>query len=260
MPSAFSAFLARNSVIESDTLPVIHSTRSYNFRAILSGQQISAQPCDVFEGENLNYFFVGRPAYKYESDNSTAEPWELPCCFIFNVEDIGPIKRVFPFDSGALAGGRYPSYLNGMPMDEFECNTSDAIGKTIGAFFGSPTRYFNLNPKPRAEFEHEYSLTPLDAELEGAMRLAGEATPSSFDDRRFTIEVQSESSIDLGDVHPLAVVLPEVYLDVEGVLERIQDDWGAEPIGYPIYPLNLSAYYAVIYREVHTFLKREGYL
>jgi len=260
MPSALSAFLARNSVATVESLPLVHSTRSYNFRAILAGSSLSPQPCDVFKGEDINYFFVGRPAYKHRSDNSTAEPWELPCCFIFEADAVSPAKRVFPFDSGAFVSQRYPSYIGTMPLKEFESSGNEAIGKIIGSFFGSSDRYFNLSPRPREEFELEFSLTPFDAELSAAMRLAGEGTPTSFDDRRFTIEVQTDTALDLGEINPIAVIIPEVYLDIDGVLDKIENEWKAEPIGYPIYPLNLAAYYAVIYKEVHDFYKREHYL
>lgn len=260
MTSALSAFLARNSVIAAEGLPLVHSTRSYNIRAILNGDSLKPQPCDVFHGEDLTYFFVGRPAYKHSSDHSSAEAWELPCCFVFEASSVTSIKRVYPFDSGAFASGRYPTYIGAMPLKEFEVSGDECIGKIIGSFFGSPSRYFKLSPKSREDFEQEFSLNPLDAELSAAIRLAAEGTPTGFDDRRFTIEVQSDSEINLGAINPIAVILPEIYLDVEGILETIEGKWNAEAIGYPIYPLSLSSYYAVIYKEIHKLYERRGFL
>jgi len=256
--SALSAFLARNSVIASDELPFVHTTRSYNLRAIIGADQISPQECDVFAGENLSYFFVGRPAYKYSTDNSTAESWELPCCLVLESSSISTVKRIVPFDSGAFASRRYPSYINDMPLTEF---ISDELGdhrKIIGAFFENTEKYFSLNPKSRDQFSSEFSLTALDAELLAANRLASEATPISFDDRRFTIEIQTEESVNLVDSNIMAVILPECYLSIDSVRNKIQDEWGAEPIGYPVFPLSVSMYYALIYKEIKDLYIRRG--
>lgn len=250
----------RNSVAAAAQLPLVHTTRSYNLRAILDEGCINPQPCDVFTEESLTYFFVGRPAYKYKAENSTAEAWELPCCFVFESDAIGDIKRIFPFDSGAFAAGLYPSYINNLPLSEFEVQDPAGPSKLIGSFFASPDHYFNMRPKSRDAFEQEYSLGPFDAELIATSRLAAEATTTSFDDRRFTIEVQTESATQLIESGLIAVILPESYLAADGVLDKIQNDWKAEPIGYPIYPLSVSMYYATIYHQIHEFYKRRGYI
>lgn len=260
MPSALAAFLSRNSVNAAQGLPLVHTTQSYNLKAIMAGDEIKTQPCDVFTDDSLTYFFVGRPAYKYESKNSSAEAWELPCCFIFESDTLSPMKRIFPFDSGAFAGGRYPSYINKMPLAEFEVNSLDAPEKIIGAFFGNASRYFDLTPKSRDDVDAEFSLTPLDAEISAASRLAGEATPNSFDDRRFTIEMQYDKNVDLVSSKIIAVILPESYLDVKEIRDKIEMEWDAEPIGYPMYPLSVSMYHALIYKEVKDLYVRRGLL
>lgn len=260
MPKALSAFLARNSVTPSEELPLVHTTRSYNLRLIFDGDNLEPQPCDVFEGDDLNYFFVGRPAYKYHSDSGTAEHWELPCCFIFEAASVGPVKRVFPFDSGAFNSRRYPSYINSMSMSEFEVNGYDAVGKIIGSFFGSAKRYFDLKPKSDTDFKTEYSITAFDAEIMATLKLASETTPNTFDDRRLCIEVQSEEPVTLTGSKMLAVVLPEIYLDEDGVRDRIQNVWGAEPIGYQMFSLNVASYHGMIYNEILKFYERRGLL
>ncbi|WP_421123145.1 hypothetical protein [Sphingobium yanoikuyae] len=214
----------------------------------------------MFKGDNLNYFFVGRPAYKYHSDSGTAEAWELPCCFIFEAASVGNVKRIFPFDSGAFHGKRYPSYINSMPMSEFEVQGYDAVGKIIGSFFGSAKRYFDLNPKTSDEFNNEFSLSPFDAEIQATMKLAGESTPNTFDDRRLCIEVQTDESLKLNNAKMLAVVLPEIYLDIDGVRDRIQNEWNAEPIGYQMFSLSVANYHSLIYKEISDFYKRKGLL
>lgn len=259
MPSELEAFLARNSVAASESMPLIHTTRSYNFKAIMEKDQIEPQQCDTFLNEKLSYFFVGRPAYKYSTDSQTAESWELPCCFVFESDAVIDIKRIFPFDSGAFSKGLYPDYIGKIPMEKFISTDPNAPAKIIGSFFGDTKRYFDMTPKPRASFEQEYSLTPFDAELLAASRLASESTAKKFDDRRFSVEIQTEAPINVSS-KLMAVIIPEVYLSINGVIEKIEGDWSAEAIGYPIYSLSTEMYYATIYRELHSLYKRKGLL
>lgn len=260
MVSPLQAFLARNSVAAAGGLPLVHTTKSYNINVLIDEDTLVPQTCDVFTNEKLNYFFVGRPAYKHSSDVAQAAHWELPCCFIFEADVVQNIKRAFPFDSGAFAAGRYPSYIRGIPMDRFEAQSTDTAGKLIGAFFGTAERYMKFKPKSTDAFDTEYSINALDAELSATMRLAHEASSTSFDDRRFTIEIQSEDPVSLSDVKPIAVVLPELYLDIEKVRDTIQNSWGAVPIGYSIAPLSLAMYYSQIYAAVEQFYRTNGYL
>lgn len=260
MTSALEAFLLRNSVVPSAPLPLVHSTKSYNLKAILAADAILPQECDVFLSEKINYFFVGRPSYKYSTSSTSADHWELPCCFIFESDLVKSPSRVFPFDSGAFSKNRFPDYIDMMPRDEFQLNIKDAPERIIGSFFGSAKDYFQLNAKSSHLFEQEFSLSPFDAEVQAIMRLAAERTIPDFDDRRFAIEIQSNDAINLSVNRPLAVVLPEQYLDVKSVRQTIQDNWGAEPLGYPMFSLSVSAYHAMIYQEVHSFYKRKNLL
>jgi hypothetical protein len=259
MPSELEAFLARNSVVAADSMPLVHTTRSYNFRAIMKDSIIAPQDCDVFINEKLSYFFVGRPAYKYSNNNPTAESWELPCCFVFESDALPSVKRIFPFDSGAFSRGLYPDYIGKMPLGNFLSTEASSPSKLIGAFFGDTSSYFGMSPKPRSNFEQEYSLNPFDAELLAASRLASESSATKFDDRRFTIEVQTDQPISLSS-KVMAVIIPEVYLSVDGVIEKIEGEWDAEVIGYPIYSLSTDMYYAIIYKEIHSLYKRKGLL
>jgi len=260
MTSALESFLQRNSVVPSSSLPLVHSTKSYNLKAMLEAGAIQPQECDVFLKEKINYFFVGRPSYKYTTDSSSADHWELPCCFIFAADIIKDPSRVFPFDSGAFSKKRFPDYIGMMPRSEFELRIPDAPQRIIGSFFGSAKSYFLLNPKSSQIFDQEFSLSPFDAEVQAILRLAGEKTLPDFDDRRFAIEVQSKEPVNLSIDKPLAVVLPEQYLDIPAVRNMIQDVWGAEPLGYPMFSLSVSAYHAMIYQEVYSFYKRRKFI
>ena len=262
--SALGSFLLRNSVNSGNpggTLPLVHSLSGYRFGKLLAAGQIVAEECDVFKEENLNYFFMGRPAYKVKDASLQAETWELPCCFIFEYAAIGNIKRVFPFDSGGHYLELYPHYINMMPLDEFEVSdVEDAPSRIVGAFFGTPDAYFHLRPKDEAAFEREFSLGPKDAEVRAAHKLARHPAPQGFDDRRFTIELQTSETIDLKVVKPLAVIMPAVYLDDEETRRIVVQEWKAEPISYPINSLSVNQYYGQIYERVERFYKDNGYL
>src|SRR5262245_47796221 len=116
--------------------------------------KIMTSQCDVFAKEDLSYFFVGRPAYKYRSDGSEAANWQLPCCFIFEFGSLTDIRRIFPFDSGAFATKRYPPYITEMDLENFEASAApDAVSRIIGAFFGNVASYFKLACKDKRQFE-----------------------------------------------------------------------------------------------------------
>ena len=253
--------MLRTSVTQGGALPLIHTTTSYHLKKFQETNKLIATECDVFKPDRLSYFFVGRPAYKYQGDGPEAEYWELPCCFVFEFEAVTNITRVFPFDSGAFANRRYPSYINRMDLSNFEVNSAPhAASRIIGAFFGDTRSYFHLKGKDGSTFEKEFHLEVFDAELKALHRLANEKLPASFDDRRFTIEMQSSNDVDLTVTNPLAVIVPLPYFDNQNFLGHVQSTWKAVPIGYPMYTLSVSGYYYAIYERVEAFFKSRGIL
>jgi hypothetical protein len=248
-------------VSPAGSLPILHTTQAYHLKGISDTNKILSKPCDVFTGENLSYFFVGRPAYKYQSDGSEAEYWELPCCFVFEFGAVRDVKRIFPFDSGAFAKKRYPRYINEMDLNYFEASAApDAVSRIIGAFFGEPASYFELRSKDRGKFESEFGLRVFDAELKALHRLSRERSPTSFDDRRFSIEIQSSNGLDLKVINPLAVIAPLIYFDDPGFRYKVETDWKCMPIGYPVFTLSSDKYYYAIYERVAEFFRSRGYL
>jgi hypothetical protein len=254
---SLSRFLRRNTVSAVETLPYVHTTRSYNIASIKDTQSIDAKRCRHFN-EDLIYLFVGRPAYKRPSAGSAAEYWELPCCFIFDEVADFLVKRVYPFDSGAFRDGRYPEYIDFMDFREFEVDDAGAPGRMVSAFFGDSARYFRGTPKGKEDFENEFQLGVLEAEIKALRRLAEDGTPAGFDDRRFTIEVQVADKIDFRTNPPAAVVLPSIYLRDEAVRAKIIDEWGAEPLTYEMYGLSQDKYDGIIYAKVEEYYRSRG--
>src|ERR1700730_435093 len=165
--SALLKFLQRNTVqAATPSLPYVHSTQAYHLKKIWRTETIEARPCEVFVNENLNYFFVGRPAYKRFHVTQQSEFWELPVCFIVNFASVTDVRRIFPFDSGAFKAKRFPEYINMMDIDEFEVSSDPgAPTKIVGAFFGSHSDYFNLVAKAPDRFSSEFPLGPFDEEI-----------------------------------------------------------------------------------------------
>jgi hypothetical protein len=257
----FAEFLARNDVSSAGVLPLVHSSQAYHLNDILSDGRLKARPCDVFSGDLLNYFFVGRPAYKHRANGSDSEYWELPICFVFEFEAIDKIKRVFPFDTGAFEKKLYPDYINIMPKEQFDCaSVSDAAGKIIGAYFGDVNAYYRLRSKDRGDFESDFGLGVLDAEVKAVHRLSIEKSSTVFDDRRLTIELQAEGDVDLKVRNPIAVIAPANYFDDTQVLRKIEGEWKAQPLSYDVYPLNVGAYFTKIYEMIEVLYRRLGYL
>lgn len=168
--SALARFLQRNQITKARPLPLVHTTDSYYLKKIVETGTIKTQRCNVFAGENLSYFFVGRAAYKRDLQQE-AEYWELPTCLVFSFFTDG-VKRIFPFDSGAFNSKRYPNFINMMDMEDFETGSDpEAPHKLIGTFFSSARNYYRLNARPREEFESKFDVEVLDEEMKALHKL-----------------------------------------------------------------------------------------
>ncbi|WP_338720265.1 hypothetical protein [Devosia sp. XK-2] len=254
--TALRQFLQRNSISRANPLPLVHTTESYFIKKILAKGEIEARPCNVFRGENLSYFFVGRAAYKKEA-NQEADYWELPSCVVFEYFSDG-VKRVFPFDSGAFDGGLYPNYINMMELSDFEIKDDpEAPQKLIGTFFNNPRDYYKLKARPDEQFKSAFDIDVLDEEILALHRLIGDRN-EKFDDRRFAIEVQVNSAVSLSSRKPLLFIIPETYLGNRRYVESIEAT-GAEIFSYPLYPLRKQYYYYAIYDKLEKFYIERGY-
>ena len=248
-------FLNRNQITKSNPLPLVHTTESYYLKKILKTGHIEARPCNVFAGEKLSYFFVGRAAYKREL-HQEAEYWELPTCIVRNFTTNG-VTRVFPFDSGAFNAKRYPHSINMMDLNDFETAADlEAPQKLIGTFFSNPQNYYRLISRPREQFEAMFDVEALDEEVKALHGLI-QKKHTRYDDRRFAIEMQFDSNISIVDEKPICIILPETYLanaayakTLEGAAQYI--------LTYPVYPLRKEHFYYAIYLKLDELYKTIG--
>ena len=112
---------------------------------ILLARQLCVSRCEVFRGDHLLYLFYGRPAYRPKNDDKTSlELWRALITFVINQAAINHIARIFPFDSGAYATGRYAPYIEAQfSVEEFQLPSEATIPqKIVGAFFGTNSDYW----------------------------------------------------------------------------------------------------------------------
>ncbi|WP_284163806.1 hypothetical protein [Frigidibacter sp. SD6-1] len=253
--NSFTEFLRHNAIETSETLPLVHTTRSFRLRKIIETSSIEAQDCDVFIGEKLNYFFVGRPSYKYDVEDGT-DHWMLPTAFVFDFDAVRA-KRLFPFDSGGFAKKRMPQFVNEMEVSFFDAaGVSEAAQRIIGAFFGNAKNYMDFRGLSDREFFEIFELSPLDAEIHALHKLSLDPKKPSFDDRQFSIEVQSETPIFLNN-QLKAVVLPVVYLDDPSLVNYFQNI-DVQILSYDIHPIEPKFHFYAIYDRIKTFYQSEG--
>jgi hypothetical protein len=253
--SVLTAFLQRNQISRSNPLPLVHTTESYYLKKILKTGYIEARPCNVFTGEKLAYFFVGRAAYKRELTQE-AEYWELPSCIVKSFSTRG-VKRIFPFDSGAFKAKRYSSSIAMMELDDFEVGSDpEAPQKLIGTFFNSARNYYHLYARPREQFESMFEVDVLDEEVKALHGLIQRKHTRS-DDRRFAIEMQFENNISITHDKPICIILPETYLSNEAYAKALENA-AQYVLTYPVYPLRKEYFYYAIYQKLDELYKRLG--
>lgn len=257
--SSFEEFLKRNSIAPIDgSLPFVHSTKSHNLRKLIESAKLEPTQCNVYH-EDLLYFFLGRPSYRWVRPNGTPQDWELPTCFVFDEIEDSSIRRVLPFDSGAHSQNRYPSYIQNIERENFESGLKDSAERVVSAFFGSFKNYVEAKPKNRKDIEVEFSLGPLDTEVLAVAQLAGDRSAPGVDDRRFSIEIQSIKAIDFSILPPSAVILPTPYLKDARVRAAL-DRWNTQIITYDTFGLSLESYFGQIFLKFAEFLKSRGML
>jgi hypothetical protein len=256
MSSALARFLSKNTVRGGDGLPLVHSASAYDIKRIIASGRVLPHPCDVFKGERLSYFFYGRPAYKRVLKAQISKFWELPSVLVFKY-DVVNVKRAFPFDTGAFK--RYPDFIRLMPREEFDLGVaSDAPHKIVGAFFVNSERYMRLNPRDKRDFTSRFDVGVDDEEVQALQELFVTYS-EKVDDRRATIELQSEDGLELRRGELLAVVFPEEYVESEKFMKSLRA-LGADPLPYASQPLRQEMYYSTIYTTIFEYYRKKKFV
>jgi hypothetical protein len=247
-------FLAEQSTNFRSNLPIVHSTESANLWKILDEGKVGVTACDTFTGENLAYFFHGRPAYR--KFHCHPQDWELPFVLVLRSTCLLSIRRIFPFDSGAFHSARLPSYVSRFKPEGYEVSDKQAaIDLLVDIFFGGDSDYFQGKPKSREEVARRNSLNMRHAQVLALCSLYNRDQVQA-DDRTLAIEIQSDQDVSIKD-ELLGVVLPRSYFDDKG-LKKFFKERKVQVRHYDIYPINTEAYMAIVYDEVKAIYRKLG--
>jgi hypothetical protein len=190
-------------------LPVFHTCDGFDARTFVENGAIeSTEDCEVFK-EKIAYLFYGRPAFKYKADDEASTNLGLyPVAFLLNLEKIPKLKRIFPFDTGAMHYKKYKSFIHKKSaILDFELEpTTNRINDVVLHFFGDNKSYLDYKPQvisPRPAFFETKSYSEMLRSFSSA----------PADERRATIEIQVEKSISFGAGAIGGVIMPTPLKD-----------------------------------------------
>lgn len=248
----FSRFLKRNAGgVLPTPLPMVHSSRCEFIDTLIAQPTLEPRQCPVLR-KNLLYFFYGRPSYRPRSAGVHDIEY-CPICFVFRLPNSqSSLEKVFPFDSGAAADGRYEPHIDRSELSAFELKpTLESARRTVQVVYGNNRDYFLGHPVAASNF----SFQPGEA-AERYFDLLTDPRIQNSDERRSSIEAISSDPTDLRK-NVLAVVLPERFLDK--MARPIIEDWGALPITYPVWEATCPAEYSrVIQQKLLEFFERHA--
>jgi hypothetical protein len=175
-------------------LPISHLSTAKWFESVVKLGELKPRMCDVF-AEEIVYLFYGGVFYR-TSDNPTKDATQLPIAFLFHPSVLASIARYYPFDTGALAAGRYGKWselLKPVFKDRFRVNGNveySVPGKIVHHVYGSNKRYVvgdvyracGKKPEPLPQLCEFYN---------------DDLTPLGVDHRQSIIECQSLNSVSL---------------------------------------------------------------
>ncbi|MDW5314497.1 hypothetical protein [Rhizobium sp. PL01] len=245
-------FLTEQGTNFHSGLPLVHSTESANIWKMLGHERVEVTPCDTFTGENLAYFFHGRPAYRKFHKNP--QDWELPFVLVLKSTCLLNIRRIFPFDSGAFQSSRLPSYVSRFNAEGYDvASNTAAIDLLVDIFFGGDSSYFHGKAKSRDEVSRRNGLGMRHAQVLALCALYNREHLEA-DDRSLAIEVQTDLEVSIKD-NLLGVVLPRSYFDDKN-LKKYFKERGVQVRQYDVYPINTEAYVSIVYEEVKAIYKK----
>lgn len=133
-------------------LPLFHTCDGFFARKHLRAEELVTEDvCEVFN-EQVTYLFYGRAAYKYAlTDLATTQLSLYPVCFIFDLELIEDIKRIYPFDSGAMHHAFLKGFMDDkMTLADFESEPDTRrIADIVLKFFDNNSDYLKAKPNQR---------------------------------------------------------------------------------------------------------------
>jgi hypothetical protein len=208
MPSRFSTQVPLSNQAFS-LLPVFHTCDGFDARTYVERNEIeTTEKCEVFN-EKITYLFYGRPAYKYAAgEDSTRNLALYPVAFVLNLEKVSNVKRIFPFDTGAMSDKRYKSFIHkkNIIVDfELEPHTN-RINDVVLHFFGTNDAYLQYKSKDLKD-------PPTSFEALSYAEMLRSFASAPADERRATIEIQAEKTVSFGSGALIGLIIPTPLRD-----------------------------------------------
>jgi hypothetical protein len=236
-------------------MPLFHTCDAYFLKSILGQRQISTTKCPVFKQEELLYLFYGRPAYKSSMKDNTDLNSLLPVTFILNYDKIGPLQRIFPFDTGAFKKGLYNDFFHPrMAIEEFIMKPElDSLVTSVDYFFGQNVSYFDNRPKKEIKYD------VLDFTIESYHKLIMNGGRAVSDDRKASFEVQLSHNIPLNNETLLAIIIPSNFEGSEEIENVVVNELKAEILTYKSYGIASDLHYTRILDLTRDFLIKKEF-
>lgn len=230
-------------------LPLFHTCEAFQARTYIKDRELkTTDVCEVFD-ETITYLFYGRPAYKYATKSgATKNLASYPICFIFNVDLLPEIKRIYPFDTGALHHKILSNFIHDdNTVAHFELEPErNRIADIVLHFHGSNENYLSGMLEPKT---HD----PFDFESVAYTEMHKSFVPDTSDERRITIEVHAPEKLRLKEGSLKAVILPTPMLGSK-VLEGFVADTNVDLRTYDVDLWDPIYGFAAIARVARTYI------
>jgi hypothetical protein len=236
-------------------LPLCHTCDGYSFRDIAEQSTLNPTPCNVFTGENLLYFFYGRPAYRTTREqNALIHPAFMPVVILLKPDSLKSITRIAPFDTGAFENKKFDEHLHSkMKKEDFLLDPKLLMAnKLISKFYSDNSSY--VEEKPIA-----LTIDPMDFEAFSYYSIITSVIKSPSDDRNCTIEIQSDNAVVIDESNVMLVILPISFMNSAEIRQTLSK-WKVRFETYTTHRGNPNEYLALIYERVAEFMKAEGLL
>ncbi|KJR41128.1 hypothetical protein MCHI_002974 [Candidatus Magnetoovum chiemensis] len=234
-------------------LPLCHTFKGRDLSSIIASEKIQTSDCPVFN-EPLAYFFYGKPAYRVSSGKeATSDPVYMPVCFVLSPDAVDNPTRIAAFDTGAFSRGLFLNKINfkGTVADFLLKPSMDMPARLVSAFYKSNWHYFYGKPVS--------SISSRCVAIRCYHDLISDKSPSPYDDRCETVEIQIDKFLELNKERVLMVILPQELMDHENIKRTITRVWKAKLKTYTIYRANPIEFTSFIYDKVSEFLKRNTF-
>ncbi|MCP4098058.1 MAG: hypothetical protein GY748_17645 [Planctomycetaceae bacterium] len=140
----FKEWVKKRSDPKRPLMPLTHIASGVVAEDIINNEQILPKYCKNF-GQDLAYFFYGRPAYRISADDVVKLEAACPFCFLFEPHLINDATSIHAFDTGAFVDRLYRHVIiDEMKVEDYCLDTDSTLpNKLISAAFLSPKSYID---------------------------------------------------------------------------------------------------------------------